>query len=373
MSPDLSRLPEPRSLGEHAADILPDLDTLAEQLRADTGEALPKLAKLRALIGPNAFGTGGEITSELEREREELLGFARRAVEALRQCRGMEVRLMPEEETGVQALLAFTSRPVILVQEDRFAEPPPVWADLDRIFRSEIETALRSIGRVEMSGHPALSWAGTAWIAAPRLVVTNRHVVRYFATPAGTAETEIHWRIKKGMTARIDFGRELDMEPDDGRIFDVPAEAEILVHPVHDLALVPVAGTSRDGAVPLPSPLSLAAEGRVVGEGRKVYVAGHPARDDHSPQRLLQYRLFQGIFDVKRLQPGQVMQTLPEKDTLLHDCSTLGGNSGSPVIDLETGRVSGLHYAGFHRHANLAVALWKLVDDPLLRKAGIDF
>jgi len=361
--------PEDRSLGEHAAEILPDLDLLAEQLRADTGEALPKLARARALIGPTAFGGGGEITAVLERERQELLGFARRAVEALRQTRGMEVRLRPEEEIGVQALLAFTSRPVLLVQGDRFGEPPPVWADLDRTYRSDVETALRSVGRVEMTGHPTLPWAGTAWVAAPGIVVTNRHVVQCFAQQ----ENGTRWRIKDGMTARIDFGRELDMEPDEGRIFDVPGDAAILVHPVHDLALVPVAGKSRDGAAPLPPPLALAPDGGGIEEGRKVFVAGHPERDDRAPERLLQYRLFQGIFGVKRLQPGQVMSVLSDKGTVLHDCSTLGGNSGSPVVDLETNRVVGLHYAGFHRHANLAVALWQLAEDSLLRAAGVGF
>jgi hypothetical protein len=354
----MSHEPEPRSLGEHAAEILPDLDTLAEQLRADTGEALPKLAKVRALIGPNAFGAGGEITAELQREREELLGFARRAVEALRQCRGMEIRLMPEEEIGVQALLAFTARPAILVQDGRFAEPPPVWRELDDLYRSGIEATLPSVGRVEVLGHPQLTWAGTAWVAAPGFVVTNRHVVQ---------------RIEEGQGARIDFGRELDVPPDERKIFDVREDEPVLVHPEHDLALVPVARRSRDGADPLPPALSIAADGGEVGEGRKVYVAGHPARDDRAPERLLQYRLFQGIFDVKRLQPGQVMQVLPETGTLLHDCSTLGGNSGSPVIDLETNQVIGLHYAGFHRHANLAVALWRLADDPLLSAAGVGF
>jgi hypothetical protein len=370
MTPDLSHGLESRSLGEHAAEILPDLDTLAEQLRDDTGEALPKLRRVRALVGSNAFG-GGEITPELEREREELLAFARRAVEALRQTRGMEVRLMPEEEIGVHALLAFTSRPVILVQGDRFAQPPAAWAELDDLYRSTIEAALPSVGRVEVSGHPRLSWAGTAWAAAPGLVVTNRHVVEPFAEPA--AGTETSWRIREGRAARIDFGRELDVPPDEGRIFDVREDEPILVHPEHDLALVPVARTSRDGAGTFPPALAVAGDGAGIGEGRKVFVAGHPARDDRAPERLLQYRLFQGIFDVKRLQPGQVMQVLPETGTLLHDCSTLGGNSGSPLLDLATGRVLGLHYAGFHRHANLAVALWALADDPLLREAGVRF
>lgn len=374
--PDPSHETDERTLGGHAAEILPDLDRLAEQLRADTGEAVPKLTKVRALIGPSAFGTGGEITAELERERQELLDFARRAVEALRRGQGMAIPLLPEEEIGVQALLAFTSRPVLLVQGDRFGDPPPVWADLDDLYRSTIEAALPSVGRVEVIGHPnpLLTWAGTAWVAAPGLVVTNRHVVQAFAAPEAAApESGNRWRIIPGRAARIDFGRELDTPADEGRIFDVRTDEPILVHPVHDLALVPVAVTSRNGAGAFPAALDIASDGTVVGEGRKVYVAGHPARNDRAPERLLQYRLFQGIFDVKRLQPGQVMQVLSDQGNLLHDCSTLGGNSGSPVIDLETNHVVGLHYAGFLRHANLAVALWQLADDALLREAGVPF
>ena len=38
-----------------------------------------------------------------------------------------------------------------------------------------------------------------------------------------------------------------------------------------------------------------------------------------------------------------------------HDASTLGGNSGSAVIDLETGEAVGLHFAGSYLQANYAV------------------
>ena len=29
-----------------------------------------------------------------------------------------------------------------------------------------------------------------------------------------------------------------------------------------------------------------------------------------------------------------------------HDCATLSGNSGSPVLDIQTGKVVGTHFAG---------------------------
>ena len=38
-----------------------------------------------------------------------------------------------------------------------------------------------------------------------------------------------------------------------------------------------------------------------------------------------------------------------------HDCSTLGGNSGSPIINTNTGSVVGLHFSGRYESANFAV------------------
>ena len=42
-------------------------------------------------------------------------------------------------------------------------------------------------------------------------------------------------------------------------------------------------------------------------------------------------------------------------DVVLHDCSTLGGNSGSVLLDLATGEAVGLHFAGRFLEANYAV------------------
>ena len=51
--------------------------------------------------------------------------------------------------------------------------------------------------------------------------------------------------------------------------------------------------------------------------------------------------------------PGQVTEVRP--DILLHDCSTVGGNSGSVLVDLATGEAIGLHFAGRFLEANYAV------------------
>ena len=77
--------------------------------------------------------------------------------------------------------------------------------------------------------------------------------------------------------------------------------------------------------------------------------------------------------------PGAIIRMEPcstgtePEDVIFHDASTLGGNSGSCVVDLDSGRVIGLHFAGQYMQYNEAVALWRLADDPLLVRAGVNF
>jgi hypothetical protein len=54
-------------------------------------------------------------------------------------------------------------------------------------------------------------------------------------------------------------------------------------------------------------------------------------------------------------------------DVSLHDCTTLGGNSGSVVLDVKTGEAVGLHFAGLYRESNRAVRA-SVVSDYINRK-----
>src|SRR5581483_546150 len=62
-----------------------------------------------------------------------------------------------------------------------------------------------------------------------------------------------------------------------------------------------------------------------------------------------------------------------EVQLLQHDCALLGESSGSPIFDLETHQVIGLHLTGRYLEPGTAVPLWVLRDDPLLRRAGATF
>jgi S1-C subfamily serine protease len=176
------------------------------------------------------------------------------------------------------------------------------------------------------------------------------------------------WTFRQGMTSRIDFLGELGSTTSvEFEITDV-----IGLHEKHDLALLRVQSVSPDGRV-LPDPLSVAASEPRDLLGRDVYVVGYPALDSrrNEPEQLRQ--IFAEVYDVKRLQPGRTVGYSTMYSAIEHDCSTLGGNSGSPVVDLETHQVIGLHFGGRFGVGNYAVPLWTLAGDPLLREGGLNF
>ena len=55
--------------------------------------------------------------------------------------------------------------------------------------------------------------------------------------------------------------------------------------------------------------------------------------------------------------PGKVMQALSGRTVLTHDCTSLGGNSGSPLVRLSDGKVVGLHFSGRYGVENSAVGV----------------
>jgi hypothetical protein len=82
-------------------------------------------------------------------------------------------------------------------------------------------------------------------------------------------------------------------------------------------------------------------------------VVGYPAQDSRNDADD-QQRIFDGIYNVKRLAPGKITGVQPN-GLLNHDATTLGGNSGSALIDLATGKALALHFGGLEGQANYAV------------------
>ncbi|MEZ5351923.1 MAG: serine protease [Bryobacteraceae bacterium] len=311
-------------------------------------------------VGEDDFDLPGGESPELAAERRRVVEAGRKAVTKLKKS-GRSVELTPDEEQGLEAIILLTERPAILIQDGQFLPPPQEWKKLEGV-RAQIEANLPRIGRIELDGHPSMEWIGTGFLVADTVVMTNRHVAKVFCKQSGKK-----WVFEPGMTPRIDYNEELGATR--------PAEFAITgvvgIHEKYDMALLTV---SRKGSksAQAPDALPVAKEPELV-KKREVYVVGYPAADPYRNDPENMRRIFSGIYNVKRLQPGGLMTIDANLPILQHDCSTLGGNSGSCVIDLETHQVVGLHFGGRYRQANSAVVLSRLIKDPLVKKAKIAF
>jgi len=267
--------------------------------------------------------------------------------------------LTPDAVEDYEALIVPRLRPVLDIQGDTLSEPSlPMWSWLvDRAeVRERILTAAASVGRIEVVGHPTLNYVGTAFVVGPGLILTNRHVAEHFVDGAGRGLPFRRGRRE----VRIDFKRELGSHATDrAQVRDV-----LWIHPFWDAALLRLDGELDRPALELDATLTASAI-----TDRSLIVIGYPARDTRNDTKV-QDELFRHRYGVKRAQPGigkgpQRTRSYERRiPTVGHDASTLGGNSGSAVVDLATGRVVGLHFAGRQRQVNHAVCARDLIRDP---------
>ncbi len=246
-----------------------------------------------------------------------------------------------------EAIVKRFGRPVLLVRNNTFEVPASdIWAATLYPNKSKLDAAIPSVGRVEMiSSVPP--YIGTAWMITNDIAVTNRHVALEFASRENGRWDFRRTPTGKKIRMRVDFREEyLQTVTFDAEITEIIFVADS-VDSEPDLAFIRL----RSNGMPLPPPLPLF-DGEVR-DGQKLAVIGYPAEDSRNGEAD-QARIFSNIFDVKRLAPGELTGTIGNL-VFTHDCSTLGGNSGSPVIDIETGTVVGLHFAGEYLTDNYAV------------------
>ncbi len=275
--------------------------------------------------------------------------------------------LTDEQMFGLEAIVLPRHRPVVDIIADNYNSPPSPWTHLGSGDpRTKLLAAIPSIGRVEVPGHPQLPYAGTAFVVGDDLLMTNRHVAEIFCNGLGVRNLAF----RSGHRAGVDFAQEvIPREP----VF-LEVHRVVLIHPHWDMAVLRVSGL-RPGHPALKlgvTPPDELAE-------RDVAVIGYPAQDPRNDLSL-QNQIFRGIFDVKRLQPGKLKSRERIVDSfgnnvhiVIHDASTLGGNSGSAIIDVGTGEVVGLHFGGRYLKANYAVPTFELARDRRVVDAGVNF
>ncbi|MFC6636797.1 nuclease [Sulfitobacter sp. JBTF-M27] len=218
-----------------------------------------------------------------------------------------------------------------------------------------VEPFLPYVGRVEFLNHD-MAWGGTAWVIAEEadhlLICTNRHVAEIVARRTFRGDGVYMFApANLPYGAQVDFIEEVDGDPNPDAVFRIEKFTYLADDASADVAIGRIAKPDDNAAYPL-MPLDLAeADGE---DGEIVAVVGYPARDSLRNDLSQMENYFKGLYDVKRFAPG-FLQAQGGVSILSHDCTTLGGNSGSPVIRLEDAKVVGLHFAGRFAVGNSAV------------------
>lgn len=266
------------------------------------------------------------------------------------------------EGIALEAIILTALRPSLYVREDKILDKLDGVSDFVREVlrnvdlhhedeaileenRAILETATLSAGRLDLrNGYR--KYVGTGWLVDEEIVVTNRHVALLFAQ----RDLLEPWTFQPGR-----FGDDVEVELNTLAQLDMKGRRSTSVLDVlwiaephePDMALLKVAPGA--GAAPLTlrtTPLA---------KDTPVAVIGYPAEDPRDNDPSLIAKFFGEEFEVKRFAPGRVMDRGDGIRALTYDASTLGGNSGSVVVDLASGEAVGLHFQGQTNEMNTAV------------------
>jgi V8-like Glu-specific endopeptidase len=243
------------------------------------------------------------------------------------------------------------SRPSFLIANgaiDLNSSPIGDWKDTLDQSDAKLRQALDCVGRINID----LRHIGTGWLIHRNLIITNRHVLQAIAIQ----NPDNSWTFTPG--AHIDFGYEFKARASINPrsmvklIFCGPKKIESPIdHTKLDLALIEIEPVPDD-MVPKQI-FSWDESGTWAMEDTTIYTIGYPGKPPvqqivKDSQRIFDL-LFGKTYGYKHLAPGKVISGPRNKDDLrlMHDATTLGGNSGSVILADSTETIaSGLHYGG---------------------------
>jgi hypothetical protein len=268
----------------------------------------------------------------------------------------LEAAVSEESAISLETIVR-EGRPALMVRNGRITRENSFIDEASEVIvarleaaRAGIESMIPLVGRVDVANHPTgLDFLGTAWLVADDVVVTNRHVAELLARRDIDAYRFVAGRFGDPVEASLGYGHEIggDAGPA-ARILEV-----LFIEPTAsgpDIAFLRV-DRRPDGAT--PKYIEIAASDP--SPGQDVVTVGYPARAPSNviPDQERMERLYGRLFDIKRAAPGQIDD--PSRGWSTHDCTTLGGNSGSAVLDMASGRACALHFAGLYLVENYAV------------------
>ncbi|WOH52621.1 DNA/RNA non-specific endonuclease [Bradyrhizobium sp. sBnM-33] len=321
--------------------------------------------RLKQYIEMLARAHGGmDHLVDVAREKQQRDGPSAAGIESA--ALGREVP--PEHFNVTEAIIDEEIRPAFDIVDGTFDAPHRLWTKLksEDALRERIEAVIPSVGRIELPGNRRIPYGGTGFVVGRNLLMTNRHVAELFARGLGDRRVTFI----SGAGSAINFTRENGKPPGQ----DLRVSGIRMIHPYWDMAILELEQLP-EGHFPLK--LSLL-DARELPEGHEIFVIGYPAFDPRNPSDV-QNTLFDSRYGTKRLQPGALQGRGATAsfgklvDAAAHDCSTLGGNSGSAVFDLSTGDVLALHFGGLYHEKNFGVPASELSRDGRVISAGVSF
>lgn len=256
---------------------------------------------------------------------------------------------------GFEAIIRRVGRPPMLIRNDKVVfEPLPLLPEVTAGDVQRMNKFIPSVGRVEFVNH-YMRWGGTGFVVdeAPggrRRVITNRHVAKLVAKRVSSG-AGVFLRSPIGPL----YGAKLDMREEENSPKDSDFELKVvsIVYLADDteadVALLEIETTDKLKPAPLPLARKRAAD------NEPVATVGYPAFDDRNDLSQMK-AYFKDLYEVKRFAPGLVI-TSGAGSILSHDCTTLGGNSGSCLLSFAQDAVVGLHFSGEFGIGNAAVSV----------------
>jgi len=321
-------------------------DASATALHSAVEEHLRQMSE--GVQGEAARSAGG-----IEAAASRVIGDARRALE--RTAAGESPNnLSDRERASLEAIVRVTGRPALrflmggleFPAEDLGANQK--WALIVGQMFDDIEGVAGSVGRVSIgSPSAASSQLGTAWRLGDDLVVTNRHVAREMAAD-GTA-LACTWTLRTDASYFVDFAVTHAGRPPKAFAIteiafcaeDENVDAAVLRLSMQGAGLPPALGIDLD-RTKLVEPV-VRSDGTRFERGKDVYVVGHPFR---STAYSVSWMVFGDADGKKRWSPGEITDIDAPSALCVHDCSTLGGSSGSCIVSLASHAVVGMHFGG---------------------------
>ncbi|YCM44590.1 serine protease [Verrucomicrobiaceae bacterium 227] len=280
------------------------------------------IAKTRAIVGPVNIPASEED-----------------AAEAWRKLASGDESPTPDELAALELVIRIL-RPAPLSRSGKLDDlpdrpgqnlHPQELKDLWSAFRVKVNPVIYSIGRIELNDGTHI---GTGFFVADDLIATNRHVLG-----------QLTWGIEIITPNRAFISMKREVTGGDQATDRLSIEEVVKIHPTLDMVILRVLN-------PIPRP-ALEIDISAIREGTRIVAIGYPG-DDEKRNPFFLKSTFGRDFGFKRAALGEILSG-SGNPTLFHDCSTTGGSSGSPIFDLDTGKVLGIHRSGFFLFRNEGV------------------